>query len=375
VMTEDAAELDALRSSIRRVLTERVSREHLQRYVKSTELYDQALWSEAAELGWLALSVPESDGGLGLGMSGAAILYEELGRSLAPVPILGTLLVADAVVAAGTRAQKERWLPDLISGAAVASLQVVGPKPKASTVRLRRRSDGALVLAGDAQDLLDGAAASVLLITAKGEDGAPHLVWVSPREDGVTVNAESLVDRTRHLAHARFNEVVLAADRQLGEAPARAGLPDQLLGHAALALACDGLGLAEAVLTLTVEYLKTRMQFGKPIGSFQALKHRCANHKVALEATRAVTYDAVRHWAESRGDARARASLAKAHVCDMAAAVATDAVQLHGGIGFTWEHVCHLFLKRAKLNEALFGTRAAHDDHAADLLLDPGAAA
>jgi alkylation response protein AidB-like acyl-CoA dehydrogenase len=374
-MTEDAAELDALRGSIRRVLTERASREHIQRYVNSTDLYDKALWDEAAELGWLALSVPEADGGLGLGMSGAAILYEELGRSLAPVPVLGTLLVAEAVAAAGTSAQKEAWLAELTSGASTASLQVIDPKRKNSPLRLRRRHDGALVLSGDAHDLLDGAAASVLLVTAQGEDGAPHLVLVRPREDGVAVEAEALVDRTRHLAHARFADAVLSADRQLGGGPMRAGISDALLGHAALALACDGLGLADAVLTLTVEYLKTRMQFGKVIGSFQALKHRCANHKVALEAARASTHDAVRHWVEGRSDARARSSLAKAHACEAATVIATDAVQLHGGIGFTWEHTCHLFLKRAKLNEALFGTRAAHEDRAANLLLNPGAAA
>jgi alkylation response protein AidB-like acyl-CoA dehydrogenase len=249
------------------------------------------------------------------------------------------------------------------------------PTRKTPTVRLRRRPDDTLVLSGDAHDLLDGAAATVLLLAAQGDDGASYLVLVRPREDGVTVQAESLVDRTRHLAHAHLGDIVIPADRQLGEEPLRDGLSDALLGHAALALACDGLGLADAVLTLTVDYLKTRVQFGKPIGSFQALKHRCANHKVALEATRAMTYEAVRHWAEGRSDAAARSSLAKAHACEMAAVIATDAVQLHGGIGFTWEHSCHLFLKRAKLNEALFGTRAAHEDRAAALLLDPSAAA
>ena len=138
-MTEDAAELDALRNSIRRVLTEHASRERVQRFVKSNELYDQELWGEAAKLGWLALSIPEADGGLGLGMSGAALLYEELGRSLAPVPVLGTLLVAEAVAAAGTPAQKTAWLPDLASGAVAASLEVIDPKHKTPSVRLRRR--------------------------------------------------------------------------------------------------------------------------------------------------------------------------------------------------------------------------------------------
>jgi alkylation response protein AidB-like acyl-CoA dehydrogenase len=374
-MTEGAAELDALRNSIRRVLTEHASRERVQRFVKSSELYDEVLWGEAAKLGWLALSVPEDNGGLGLGMNGAALLYEELGRSLAPVPVLGTLLVAEAVAAAGTAAQRAAWLPDLASGAAPASLEVIDPKRKAPSVRLKRRPDGALVLSGEARDLLDGAAASLLLLTAQSEDGALHLVLVRPREDAVTVQAEVLVDRTRHLAHAHLDDLVLPADRQLGETPLRAGLDDELLGHAALALACDGLGVADTVLTLTVEYLKTRVQFGKPIGSFQALKHRCANHKVSFESARAMTHEAVRHWAEGRSDAAARSSLAKAYACDMATVIATDAVQLHGGIGFTWEHSCHLFLKRAKLNEALFGTRAAHEDRAAALLLNPSAAA
>jgi alkylation response protein AidB-like acyl-CoA dehydrogenase len=179
-MTEDATELDALRNSVRRVLTEHASRECVQRFVKSTELYDRALWDEAANLGWLALSVAEDNGGLGLGMTGAALLYEELGRSLAPVPVLGTLLVAEAVAAAGTAAQKEAWLPNLTSGGAPASLQVIDPKSKTPSVRLRHRPDGALVLSGEARDLLDGAAASVLLLTAQGEDGALHHVLARP---------------------------------------------------------------------------------------------------------------------------------------------------------------------------------------------------
>ena len=373
-MTQDAAELDALRNSIRRVLTEHASRERVQRFVKSGELYDKELWGEATRLGWLALPVPEDDGGLGLGMSGAALLYEELGRSLAPVPVLGTLLVAEAIASAGTAAQKAAWLPDLVSGAAPASLEVMDPKRKTPSVRLRRRPDGALVLSGDAHDLLDGACASILLLTAQADDGV-HLVLVRPGEDPLKIEAEALVDRTRHLAHAHLDDLVLPADRVLGEVPLGNELSDKLLGHAALALACDGLGLADAVLTLTIEYLKTRVQFGKPVGSFQALKHRCANHKVALEAARAMTHESVLHWTEGRSDAATRASLAKAHACEMAAVIATDAVQLHGGIGFTWEHSCHLFLKRAKLNEALFGTRAAHEDRAAALLLNPGAAA
>jgi alkylation response protein AidB-like acyl-CoA dehydrogenase len=371
---DGAAEFDALRETFCRVLTERASREQVQRFINSSELYDKALWREAAELGWLALPVPEDQGGLGLGFEVAALLYEELGRRVAPAPVLATFLVAQALTEAGTDAQKAASLPELVSGVAPASLSVIEPKRKAPSLRLRRRPDGALVLSGEAHDLLDGASATLLLVTAQSEDEAFHFVLVRPRDDGVTVRAEPLVDPTRHLAHVRFDDLVLAADRQLGERPLRPGLSDALLEHAALALACDAIGGADAVLSLTIEYLKTRVQFGKPIGSFQALKHRCANHKVALEAARAMTHDVVRRWADRRPAAAAYASLAKAYACDVATAIATDAIQLHGGIGFTWEHPCHLYLKRAKLNETLFGTRTAHEDRAAALLLNPGAA-
>jgi alkylation response protein AidB-like acyl-CoA dehydrogenase len=136
-----------------------------------------------------------------------------------------------------------------------------------------------------------------------------------------------------------------------------------------LAIACDSIGGAKAVLDPTVAYLKTREQFGKPIGSFQALKHRCAEHKVAIEAADALVRDAVERWSNDAADAALFAALAKALACDVYAGVATDAVQLHGGIGFTWEHVCHRYLKRAKLNQTLFGGSAAHRDRAAQLLL------
>lgn len=375
-MIAGAMELDELRESIRAVLTDRVSHEHIRRFIDSTDLYDGALWREAASLGWLALTVPEEFGGLGLGFCAAALLYEELGRRLAPMPALGTLLVIQAVTDAGTSEQKAAWLPELASGATPASLSVIDPKRKAPSARLRRRPDGNLVLSGRASDVLDGASVALWLITARSEDEqALHLVLVRPNEDGVTIQPEPLVDRTRHLASADFHDLTLPGARVLGESALRPAASDALLGHAALALACDALGGADAALELTIEYLRTRVQFGKPIGSFQALKHRCASHKVALEAARATTLDAVHRWARGQGDAAAHASLAKACACDAAAALASDAVQLHGGIGVTWEHPCHLYLKRAKLNEVLFGARAAHEDRAAALLLNPGSAA
>src|SRR5262249_38403424 len=154
-----------------------------------------------------------------------------------------------------------------------------------------------------------------------------------------------------HLAHAGFEALMLPVERRLGEQPLDPVLHDALLEHAALALACDAVGAAQEVLGLTIDYLKTRQQFGKPIGSFQALKRRCADHRVALEVAWSLVREAVRSRASGASDAAAQASLAKAYACDVGAAIATDATQLHGGIGVTWEHPCHLFLKRAKLDE------------------------
>jgi alkylation response protein AidB-like acyl-CoA dehydrogenase len=167
------------------------------------------------------------------------------------------------------------------------------------------------------------------------------------------------------LARLELDGVRVAADRVLGGGDE---LRDTLTAEAALLIACDAKGGANAVLERTLDYLKTRMQFGKPIGSFQALKHRCADHKVALEASGAVTTEAVRLWAAGDPSAVVMASSAKAYACGTYATVAEDAVQLHGGIGFTWEHDCHLFLKRAKLNQALYGSTSAHLDRAASLL-------
>jgi alkylation response protein AidB-like acyl-CoA dehydrogenase len=216
-------------------------------------------------------------------------------------------------------------------------------------------------LTGGAANLLDGASSAVFIVEG-GESDARRLALAAAED--AEVEATELVDRTRGLATARFAGAAASVLNADAEAVAR-----DIITHASLAIACDSIGGAKAVLDLTVAYLKTREQFGKPIGSFQALKHRCAEHKVAIEAADALVRDAVERWARDAPDAALSAALAKALACDVYATVATDAVQLHGGIGFTWEHVCHLYLKRAKLNQTLFGGSAGHRDLAAQLLL------
>ena len=364
-MNDADMDLQALRDSIRDVLERELDSQRLHRLVDESALMDKALWGTAASLGWPALAVGEGHGGLGLGAPETAVLFEELGRSLAPLPALGGVLAARAIALGGSAEQQARWLPAIAAGEILCAISETTTK---SAVSILRGDAGEIVLSGDAADLLQGAEADLLIVLAEDASGAPALVVVEPKADGVELIVERTVDRTRHLATARFAELKLPADRELAAAS-----PETILAaltiEAALALASDSAGGAQAVFERTLDYLKTREQFGKPIGSFQALKHRCAEHKVALAASASVVAEAVRLQAEGAPSAPLMASLAKAYACEVYAKVAEDAVQLHGGIGFTWEHDCHLFLKRAKLNQALLGGTAAGLDHAADLLL------
>ncbi|HET6970639.1 MAG TPA: acyl-CoA dehydrogenase family protein [Phenylobacterium sp.] len=358
-------DLDSLRDGVRDVLVREADAARLHRFVDGDALTDAGLWRTAADLGWPALAIPEAQGGLGLGIAESAVMLEELGRALAPIPHLPTLLAARAIALAGSPAQQDRWLPAIAAGELTCAVTSPGPDAR-PTLTLRAEAD-ALVLSGEAADLLQGADADLLVLLANEGDGAAYVV-VEVKADGVELLVERTVDRTRHLARARFGGLRLPADRRLA-GPADT-VREAILAEAALALACDAVGGANAIFERTLDYLKTREQFGKPIGSFQALKHRCADHKVALEASRAVVAEAVQLWGAGDPTSPMLASVAKAYACEVYARVAEDAVQLHGGIGFTWEHDCHLFLKRAKLDQALFGATAAHLDRAAGLLLE-----
>lgn len=351
----NAVEINELRSSFREVLDDVVAAGNVRRHVDEGAARCEALWEKARELGWFSLLTPEEHGGLALGRGAAAVLYEELGRVVAPLPIMGSLLAAELIARFGSKAQQEHWLPRL-AGGEVATWSAEDTSPDWAGLRLSGDA-----LTGDAHDLLDGTEAALLLTPAR--DGA-SILWVLADTASVAMHRMELVDRTRGLARARLDGVKVSLLSGDADDIARA-----LRVHSAIAIACDSVGGAKAVLALTVEYLKTREQFGKPIGSFQALKHRCAEHKVAIEAADGLLAEAVAHWEGDDADAELYAMLAKAHACDVYSAVAEDAVQLHGGIGFTWEHVCHLYLKRAKLNQMLFGSAAAHRDVAARLLV------
>ncbi|MBP7334197.1 acyl-CoA dehydrogenase family protein [Niveispirillum sp.] len=339
----DGIDLTELRQGFREVLSAEAGPERVRRHVHEGGAFDRDLAGTIAGLGWSALGVAEADGGLGLGLPALAVLYEELGRGPACLPLMTTLLVIDALKDAPDSV-RGRWLPPLMSGDLFAAL--------ALDVGL---SAGERVT-GRAVHVLHGDAAGLFLLSAT--DGRHLLV---PREAaGLTVLPTALVDRTRGAASLDLSDTPVLPVPVDGAALRR---------HTALALACDSVGGADAILEKTVEYLKIRTQFGQPIGGFQALKHRTANHKLRLESARALVDLAVR----GDGDGQrvlALAHLARAHAVEAYVTIADDAVQLHGGIGFTWEHECHHYLKRAWLNRALFGGEDVALDAAAALLTE-----
>lgn len=316
---------------------------------------DRALWAEMAALGWLGLAIPEVQGGLDQGVAHLGVLYEELGRELAPVPVLPTMLAAVVIGRYGDTAVRDQWLPAIAAGDCLAALSLPSDGGVATL-------DAGGRLSGTIDHVAFADVANLLLLPVRSADGIA-LALVPAGSPGVTVVPRPIVDLTRSIGRIELKGVPLPPAALLSLDLADW---DMLDDHAAMALACDAVGASAALLDRTVEYLKIREQFGRPIGSFQALKHRVADWKVKIEAATALSRHVAALLASGDGGAAASAaaSEAKAYACDIFAAFAGDAVQLHGGIGFTWEHPCHLFLKRAKLDQQLHGSSTAHKERA-----------
>lgn len=351
----DGLDIGELRQAIREVLADRSGGVIAIPEDEGRGL-DRALWSEMAGLGWLALPIAEDFGGLGLGLPHLAVLYEELGRELASVPILPTMLAAAAIGTHGSAEQQARWLPAMATGECLAAIALPGAEAPV-------RRDGATLL-GVVDHVSFANVADLLLVPVAGADGAQSLALIARDAPGLGVTPRPLVDLTRSMGRITLDGVPAEAVDWLE--PGDAGWA-ALLDHAALGLACDAIGGSDELLERTNEYLKIREQFGRPIGSFQALKHRMADWKVRIEAVRTLVRQAALVVDGGQADASQRASGAKSYACDVYAGFAADAVQLHGGIGFTWEHPCHLFLKRAKLSQQLFGNGKFHKDRVATL--------
>jgi alkylation response protein AidB-like acyl-CoA dehydrogenase len=315
--------------------------------------YDDAVWSAMAEQGWLAIELPEDEGGLGLGMVELAVLCEEIGRRLVAAPFLPTIVALGALCGDEARADAgtKVWREALSEGAAVGC---VAAAPGASGLSVSG-PQGKVILSGQTPPIAYAPSADIAVVLA---DGAVY---------GVDLRAEgrpaplSAMDRTRELGVLAFDETPALF---LGGDDAAALLVDR----AATLASAEMLGAADHVLADTVQYAKDRVQFGKPIGSFQAVKHMLADALVDVEGMRSTAYYAA--WCAAAGDPERSlsASMAKAWCSDASRRVMAAGLQVHGGIGFTWEHDMHLYLKRAQLDQVSYGDAAAHRDRIATLL-------
>ncbi|MQY09531.1 acyl-CoA dehydrogenase family protein [Actinomadura macrotermitis] len=337
-------EQEELRRALRRFFADKSPSAEVRRLMGSAEGYDPKVWAQMAEqIGLQGLAIPEEYGGAGFGMRELAIVFEEMGRALVCAPYLATILGAAAVLAAEDEELKWEVLPGIADGTMIAAVAVEG-------VTARETAEG-WALDGIASYVVDGHLADLVVVC--GDDGLFAV------QDGFGRTPLPTLDQTRRLTRLEFD----------GTPARRIGGPRRHVEDvAAVALAAEALGGAQRMLDLTVEYVKVRRQFGRPIGSFQAIKHRCADMFVLVESARSAVLQAAAVADESPEELPMAAAVAKAYCTDAYFQVAGEAVQLHGGIGFTWEHDAHLYFKRAKSCQELFGSAARHRERLAGLV-------
>jgi len=372
-------EQEALRESARVFLADHSSGDQVRAAMSSDAGYDTALWQRIAQqLGWPAVIVPEEYGGLGLGYVELVALMEEMGAALLCAPFFSTVCLAgNALIAGASEAQKQQYLPAIASGESIATLafgEASGRWDGSGVATLARRDGGDFVLEGVKTFVSDGHVADLFLVVARtagtqGNDGL-SIFAVPAGSAGLTRVPLATMDQTRRQAEIRLDAVRVPAAALLGAAGNAWPLLRDTLDRAAIALAAEQVGGAQRCLDLAVRYAKERVQFGRPIGSFQAIKHKCADMMLQVESARSAAYYA--GWAASVNDPElpVLASLAKSYCSDAYFHCAAECIQIHGGVGFTWEYDPHLYFKRAKSSEILLGSPSYHRERVANAILN-----
>jgi alkylation response protein AidB-like acyl-CoA dehydrogenase len=313
-------------------------------------------WRRMAEQGWMGLLVPEQHGGSGLTFVDMVVVLEEMGRVVLPGPFFSTaILGGTALLEGGSDAQRKQYLPKLAAGELRVTLAQLEPSGRwdAEGIQLEaRKDDGGHKLSGTKLFVPDAHTADLLIVAgrapgSKGTEGIT-LFLVDAKAKGVTTTLLKTMDQTRKLCEVALADVTVGADRVLGTPGAGWKLLDRIIDRGKVGLCAEMCGGAQKVLEMSVEYAKVREQFGRPIGSFQAIQHKCANMLVEVESSKSVTYYAA--WAD-----------AYRHT-------AGEGIQIHGGIGFTWEHDMHIYFKRAKSSEVTFGDATWNRELVAQLI-------
>ncbi|MCW2548868.1 MAG: acyl-CoA dehydrogenase protein [Mycobacterium sp.] len=348
------AEHEELRSSLRSFFSVCASEDEVRRLMVTDDGFDPATWGRlSAELGVTGLAIPEQYGGSGYGFVEVGVVLEEAGRSLLPAPYFSTVVLATTLLLSlDDPDAQEEFLPKIADG----SLRATVAFPRRGTVIHGERTTGSWRLSGEAAFVMDGHTAELLLVIAETPTG-PRIFAIDEGVRGLDRTLQSTMDLTRKLAALQFHGVPA---RLLGDQETAAPNIEHTRLVAAAGLAAEQVGGAQRVLEMGVEYSKERYQFGRAIGSFQAIKHRLADMLVQVESARSAAYAALWSAAQESPDFAVAAALAKAFCSDAYVFCAGENIQVHGGIGFTWEHPAHLYFKRAKSSALMFGDPADH---------------
>ncbi len=356
-------EQEMLRSSARDFLAKEAPMTYVRKMMEDEVGFTGDLWKKMADLGWMGLILPEQYGGAGLDFVDLIVVLEEMGRCVLPGPFFSTVVLGGVgLLEGGSDALKQELLPKLATGHLKVTLAQLEPSGRwdADGVQATVQSDGGgFVASGTKLFVPDAHTADHIIVAGRapgstGTDGVT-LLLVDARAPGVGITQLKTMDQTRRLAEVVLADVRVPADRVLGTPGQGWALLDRIVDRGKVGLCAEMCGGAQRVLEMSVEYAKVREQFGKPIGSFQAIQHKCANMLVEVESSKSVTYYASWAVANDVAEAPLAAAMAKAYCSDAYRHVSGEGIQIHGGIGFTWEHDMHLYFKRAKSSEVSFG--------------------
>ena len=362
-------EQEQLRQFVRSFLQDKSPESAVREQMETEAGFDAAVWKQMADqLGLQGLAIPEEFGGSGFSILETALVTEEMGRALLPAPYLATVLAANLLQLSDDQQAKADLLPGIADGSTIATVALAEADGKWTADNLSTTATAAgdgWTLEGQKSYVLDGTTASLLLVVAQAP-GGPSVFAVEGDAAGLTSRSLNTLDMTRKLAEVGFSGTPA---RLVGAEGDAATLVPRLMQIAVVLLATEQVGGAQRCLERTVEYVNIRFQFGRPVGSFQAVKHRCADMLLEVESARSAAYYALWALAEGADDAAISVDLAKAYCSEAYWIAASDSIQLHGGIAFTWEHDAHLYYRRAKSTSLLFGTPTERWDAVAEKLL------
>lgn len=357
-------EQNLLRDQVRRFMSEQCPMPKVRELMATDHGFDLGLWQQAANLGWLGLIVPESYGGLGLRWIDLTVVLEETARGLCPLPMASHALSVAAILRCGSETHKTDWLPAMASGSAVCALGLYDEPnwidPQAITLTGTPVADG-VAISGSKPFVANAMAAEYLLLALHTPDG---LGLAALQRDQVTITAQPQMDRSKPMARVTLDNVVIPKEHVL---PVSAADLEYLTDVGAVVITAEMVGAAEAALQMTSDYAKERIQFGKPIGQYQGVKHRLADLYVDVESFKSLLYYAAWTIDEAPEELPRAVSLAKGYASDAFAQLGIDGIGLHGAIGFTAEYDIQLYLKRSKWARPMFGDSDYHLDRVAAL--------